>query len=175
MDIFKKIKYRFVKSLLDISNYLDTIIQSKLIEGKIEVIELKKNISFKKSDNKISIDFNGEKFQIDKEPISFLDPDGQPLFKIYDSSNLLYIDDIRKGIENKYDFFSEKGDNIKFQDIFEKGIKTIVVNIRDNQYNDIFKPLCGRIETKEKDLEINTNCFLPKESQSLLIRNNSKF
>ena len=79
-----------------------------------------------------------------------------------------------KDLENKYDFFSEKGEKIKFNEILEKGIKTIV-NIRDNQYNNIFKPLCGRIETKESNLEINTNCFLPKESQSLLIRNNSKF
>ena len=154
--------------------YLDSIIESELIEGEIEVNELKKNINFKKLDNKISIDLNGEKFDKDKKPISFFDPDGKSLFKIYDSSNKLYIDNIKKGIENKYDFFSEKGEKIKFNEILEKGIKTIV-NIRDNQYNNIFKPLCGRIETKESNLEINTNCFLPKESQSLLIRNNSKF
>ena len=42
MDIFKKIKYKFVKSFLDISNYLDSIIESELIEGEIEVNELKK-------------------------------------------------------------------------------------------------------------------------------------
>ena len=175
MDIFAKIKYRFVKSLIDISNYLDEIIESKMNVGKVLVKELNKNITFEKTDNKISIDFNGDNFQIDKEPISFFGPKGESLFKIYDSSNKLYIDDIRKGIENKYEFFLKTGEKIKFEEIIGKGIKSIIVNMRDNQYNNIFKPLCERLETKEKHLEINTNCFLPKESQSLLIRSNSKF
>jgi len=175
MDIFAKIKYRFVKSLIDISNYLDEIIESKMNVGTVLVKELNKNITFEKTDNKISIDFNGDNFQIDKEPISFFGPKGESLFKIYDSSNKLYIDDIRKGIENKYEFFLKTGEKIKFEEIIGKGIKSIIVNMRDNQYNNIFKPLCERLETKEKHLEINTNCFLPKESQSLLIRSNSKF
>ena len=175
MDIFSKIKYRFVKSYFDISNYLDRIINSEKDEGNILMKELNKNINYKKIDKKISIDFNGEQFQIDKEPICFFNPDGQTLFKIYDSSNKLYIDYIKIGIENKFDFLLQTGEKIKFQEIIEKGIKSIVVKMRNNQYNNIFKPLCERLETKEKNVEINTNCFLPQESESLLINNNSKF
>ena len=127
MDIFAKIKYRFVKSLIDISNYLDEIIESKMNVGKVLVKELNKNITFEKTDNKISIDFNGDNFQIDKEPISFFGPKGEFLFKIYDSSNKLYIDDIMKGIENKYEFFLKTGEKIKFEEIIGKGIKSIIV------------------------------------------------
>ena len=57
MDIFNKIKYRFVKSFIDISHYLDIIIQSEINESTIIINELNENIKFKKIDNKISIDF----------------------------------------------------------------------------------------------------------------------
>ena len=172
---FKKIKYRFVKSLVDISDDLDKILESKQTEGNITSGTGNKNIKFKKLNDKIQIDFEGEHFQIDKEPICFVNEDNKSLFKIYDSSNQIYIDKIRKGIENKYEFFLQSGDKIEFKEIFIKGIKTIVIKLKNNQYNNIFKPLCMRLETKEKILEINTNCFLPKDSPSLHIDHFSKF
>ena len=171
---FKKVKYRFVKSHVDISDDLDKILQSGQTEGDIASAENNKNIHFKKLNDKIEVDFGNEHFIIDKEPICFFSDDNKLLFKIYDSSNLKNINKIREGMENKYDFFSENKEKINFQEILERGIKSIIIKLKNKQY-DIFKPLCERLKEEGKYLEVNTNCFLPKESPSLLIDYSSKF
>ena len=173
---FKKPQYRFIKSLVDISDDLDKIInQSEISKGDLQTAEGNKNIHFEKKGDKIEIDFEGEHFQIDKEPICFLSKDNKLLFKIYDKSNLSNLNNIEKRLKNIYDLFTEKGEKIEFQNIIENKLKSVIIKKKNDLYENIFKPLCERIKTEEKHIEINSNLLLPNNSQSLLINHSSKF
>ena len=175
MDIdFKQIKYRFVRSFVDITDDLETIINSKNSKGIIKTKDQNKNLSFTKESNGIKINFEGEEFMINNEPITILNQSNECLFKIFDKTDQEYIDEVFNGIDREYDFYSE-GKIIDYREIQYNNYKKIIIKPKTNEYNDIFKHLCKRITKFDKSLKINTNCLLPEDSQSLLINFNSDF
>ena len=172
---FKNRIFRFVRSFVDLTDYLEKIINSDETEAEILIEKANKKLIYKKLKDKIEIIFEDKNFDLYKEPIVFINEKNENLFKIYNDSDLIYKKQILEQINDEYDFYLPNKDKITFNDVGKAGEKTIKLKKKINEYENIFKPLCTRLSTEDKNLTINTNCLLPDGSQSLFIEPNSEF
>ena len=177
MDFFsKRMEFRFIIDETDITDGLEKILQSDKIKGAIITSKKEKVLKFLKSNDKIELELENEKFSIDKEPIKFFNENNQIIFKIYDLliqdfSNILDMTSIY------YDFYLLSYEKISLKDLIKKirKIKTIILKSKFDQYREIFEPLCTELAKTGDIIDIKANCFLPQSSDSLLVNHNSSF
>ena len=172
---FRRIAFSFVIDYIDITNDLDKIIKSEEIEGNLETMNKKKILHFKKDEDKIEIDMGQTKFSIDLEPACILNENNQCLFKIYNSLDTYYINEIEDLIKFDYDCYLTNGTKISFSEAIKKKEKKIFLKNKINQYNDIFKPLCKRLPKSGEKIDITLDYFLPEKSESLFKDYDKKF
>ena len=167
--------FRFVRFYCDFTDDLDPIINSKESKGKVNSKKYNLELSFEKKDNKITVSFNNKKFEIDSVPIIFQNENNECLFKIYHFLDSNKMENIFETIKRDYDFYLPNNQRITFEKIKEGDNKLITLKKKEDQYNDIFKPLCRRLSKTEKSLTIKTNNLLPEKSVSLSLNSNSDF
>ena len=183
---FNNSGFKFVRYFIDFTDKLEKILESKNLEGSIESKEDKLVLSFIKGKEKIKVNFTKEakenakepikgEFEIELMPIVFQDVNKKCLFKIYDYSDLNNMENIFKLINKDYHFYLPNNKIISFEDIKKGDNKLIIFKVKKDQYNDIFKPLCKRLTTNGKCLDINTNNLLPEKSISLSINHCQDF
>ena len=175
VDYFKRSQFRYIRSYVDITDDLDKILLSEEVEGNLETLNDKKNLHFKKLNDKIEIDFEGKQFYIDKDPICFFNEKNESLFKIYDSSDTNQVNYIFSIIDFYYICYLVNGEKIPYSKVLEKNVKKIILKKKINEYEETFKPLCNRLPTEGEYKTINTNYFLVEKSESLSINNNTEF
>ena len=174
-EYFEGINFRLVKQYMDLTNEIERIFESKDDTGEIKIIEYGKTLKYVKNKDKIEITINENKFSIDREPICFFDENNNCLFKIYDSSDTMQINNIFKNIDSYYNCYSSDNIIIPIFDIIPKGLKKITIKNKTESYESKFIPLCNTLSTTENYITINTNCLLPKKSPSLCLNYNSQF
>lgn len=173
---FSKGCFRFFKHYIDLTDYLDKIYESKEQKGEMQISTKNKKLTFEKCEDNIKITIEGkEPFNIDKNPICFLDKEKNCLFKIYDSSNKNQIEIILGQIDPHYSCNSEKDEIIKLSDIIDKGMKTIILKSKIESNENKFKLLSKILSEIKESESINTSCILPEKSESLSIDINSTF
>ena len=167
--------FRFVINYTDLTDYLEKIYILNMDSGdiKFKINNKEKILHFEKKEKEIKIDFDEAHFGIYNEPICFQNENKKNLFKIYNNSDLQLKKNLLEQINKDYDFYSLNGDKFLYEQIGKKNIKKIILK-KINEYENIFKLLCKELPTNVNNIIINTNCFLPEGSQSLLINFNSE-
>ena len=167
--------FRFIRFYIDFTDDLDQIINSEQSKGKLNLIKNNLEVNFEKKDDKITVSFENQKFEIDSIPITFQNENNECLFKIYHFPDLNKMEDTFESIEQEYDFYLPNNQIITFEEIKKGENKLITFKKKKDQYKDIFKPLCLRLPKTEKSLIIKTNNLLPEKSDSLSLNSNSDF
>ena len=172
----KRMEFRFIIDETDITDDLEKILQSDKIKGAIITSKKEKVLKFLKSNDKIELELENEKFSIDKEPIKFFNENNKIIFKIYDPSNQDFSN-ILDMTSIYYDFYLPSYEKISLQDLIIKirEIKTIILKSKLDQYTERFEPLCTELAKTGDIIDIKANCFLPQSSDSLLVNHNSSF
>ena len=120
---FKGANFRFIKQVMDLTNEVEKILNSNEEKGTFELIEYSKTLEYTKMDDKIDIIIGEIHFCIDKEPICFYNENNECLFKIYDSSDTVRINNNLNNISSYYNFYSEDNILIPITDIIPKKLK----------------------------------------------------
>ena len=171
---FDLIKSRFILRETDLTKYIEYIYSSQNTEGKYKVGE-NEELSFKKENDKIILNFNGETYSIDNKPFSFYNEKDELLFKIYNKSDSTNIDETINTISNDYDFYDINDNIINKEILFEKGENKIILKLKNKEFEDLFKPLFNQINISKESEVINTKILLPYEPNILGFQFNSDF
>ena len=172
---FRRNIFRFRVGDIDIADDLDKILNSQQNEGTIKTTQKEKILTFKKGEENIVITLDNNKFLIDKNPMIFLNENNIILFKVYSRTerNLSYI---LKLAGPKYEFYLPSNKKLSKEDLIKnRKILKVIVKLKNNEYKDIFEPLCTKLTKVGNFVKIKANYFLPESSQSLMIDHNSDF
>ena len=158
--------FPFILCKTNLTNYLEKIYSTKEDQGTLDINENEK-LSFEKLEDKIKIKYNGEEGFVDKEPILFLNENKELIFKIYDKSNQNAIKEFLTTIYYDYNFYGKNNNIIKKEELLEKNEKTIILKLKNEEFENLFKPLFNKINITNESEVINTNILLPIQSSSL--------
>ena len=158
--------FPFILCQTNLTNYLEKIYSTKEDQGTLDINENEK-LSFEKLEDKIKIKYNGEEGFVDKEPILFLNENKELIFKIYDKSNQNAIKEFLNTISYDYNFYGKNNNIIKKEELLEKNEKTIILKLKNEEFENLFKPLFNKINIANESEVINTNILLPIQSSSL--------
>ena len=172
---FQGVQFRFFINFVDITMYLDKIYaDTENNIGYFNIAE-KEILYYEKSEDKIILKSGDFTRNIDKEPIIFYNEKKELLFKIYDKSDSNIETDILNPICYEYNMYDENNNILKKEELLEKNKKTIILKLKNEEYNELFKPLFDKINTEVDNEIINTNIFLPYESNCLGFSKNTQF
>ena len=167
-------KLRLVLHQTDLTKYLEKIISSEKDKGTVNVGN-DEELSFENIGDKVKITFKGEEKYIDKVPISFVNEEGETIFKIFDKTSPNVIKEILSSISFDYEFYNKDKKEIKIEELLEKNESVVVLKEKNKELENLFAPLFKIIDITKEDEIIKTSLLLPFESNNLGLNFNSDF
>ena len=175
-NYFKRNIFGFRVGDINIAKDLDKIYASLKEKGEMETTQKGKILTFEKLKENIKITIDNYTCLIDKNPILFLNEKNKVLFKVYIRTEK-NLSDILDLVSSDYEFYNISGKKLLKDEIIKKTkeIMKVIVKLVNNEYKDIFEPLCTTIKEEGNFVDIKVNNFLPESSKSLMIEHDSNF
>lgn len=174
-NFFDASMFKFIKFGIDLTNELEQIYNSAEKLGKFNV-KPGTELSYEKLDNFIQLSLSNNTFNIENNPITFVDNDDNVLFKLYERNNKIKMQDLIEAIDSYFLCYDTSNNKICTSDLKTTNLSRIKLIRKESTLLEIFKPLfkINKSNTKENEI-IDSSELIPFDSNDLGIKYKTKF